>query len=145
MAQSYWSSYTPPWGKHTGIPLDDYCIPEDAALVKCDMQSFTCKDIPVFSFQNNSPLEKEDIEEIEEGFFLQAKQIVLFLKFLKKNKERYFPPEGSVKWNFCPYSTLRFSRVSKNNFIVFGSASIIPLNWRHIMRDIRYGKCPKRY
>lgn len=140
MARSYWGAYSPPYGKHPGIPLDDYCVPEDAAEVRCDMQTFTCKDIPVLDFMKDSPLEKEDLAEKEEGDYLSREQIVPFLKFLRKNRERIFPPEGSVKWNFCPYRTLRFTRVSKTHFAIFESNFLFPLNWKHIMQDKRYGQ-----
>ena len=71
MARSYWGAYSPPFGKHPGIPLDEYRVPEDACMGVCDMQDFTCKDMPVFSFQKDSPLEKDDVEEKEEGMFLR--------------------------------------------------------------------------
>lgn len=140
MARSYWGAYSPPFGKYPGIPLDEYCVPEDAAMVICDMQTFTCKDVPVFKFKKDSPLEKGDSEVKDEGTFLRPDQIVPFLKFLRQNKKRYFPPDGSVKWNFCPYKTLRFSRVSKNHFVIFGSHLLFPLNWKTIMKDTRYGQ-----
>ena len=140
MARSYWGAYSPPFGKHPGIPLDEYCVPADASMVTCDMQDFTCKDMPVLSFQQDSPLDKEDTEEREEGIFIRPEHIVPFLTFLRLNKERYFPPKGSVQWNFCRYKTLRFSRVSQNHFIIFGKNMIIPLNWKTIMKDTRYGQ-----
>ncbi|MBQ9309864.1 MAG: hypothetical protein IJ222_03265 [Bacteroidales bacterium] len=140
MAGSYWGAYNPPFGKHPGIPLDEYCVPEDAHMVSCDMQDFTCKDTPVFDFEKASPLERDDIEEKDEGTFLRPEQIVPFLKFLQQNKKRYFPPDGSKKWNFCPYKNLRFSRVSKNHFVIFGAVHLFPLNWKIIMNDTRYGQ-----
>ena len=138
MAKSCWGTYSPHLGKHLRIPLDDYCVPDDASIVVCEMQKFTCKDMPVSIFHEESLLEKEDLVKEEEGEVIRLEHIVPFLKYLKLNKERYFPPEGSVKWNFCCYKKLRFSRVSKNNFIILGNF-VFPLNWRTILEDTRYG------
>lgn len=52
----------------------------------------------------------------------------------------YFLPDGSVKWNLCPYKIIRFLRVSKTHFVIFGSSTLLPLNWKQIMKDIHYGQ-----
>lgn len=142
MAKSYWNSKTKSWGKHPGIPLDDYCVPVDAAEVRCDMQSFTCKEYPALPcFDNTQLLEKDEIIECNKGDLISLKQIVPFLMYIKENRILYLPSKDSVKWNYCPYKTLRFTRVSRSQFFISGGYGIFPpLNWKRILQDTRYGQ-----
>lgn len=140
MARSYWGAYSPPFGKHPGIEIDDYCVPPDACFVKCDMRDFTCKDMPSIGAKENDILHKEPVVCEQEGDLIRLVDIVPFLKFLKSHRREYFPPEGSPKWNFFPYETLRFYRVDKEQFYITGRRFLFPLNWKMIMQDKRYGE-----
>ena len=129
MARSYWGAYNPPFGKHPGIEVDDYCVPQDAYFVHCDMHSFTCKDMPAWLFKKEDVLQQELLPDEKEGERIKRNQIVPFLKFIKNFKKRYIPSYHTPKWALYPYKTLTFTRVDKEQFIIRGSDLFHRVNW----------------
>ena len=132
---SYWSIRGPrvPGQTTPGIPLDEYCIPFDAALVSCDLENFTCKDIPLHG-ERKAILQKENSPP-HDAYELDFRGIIKLLNHIRRNRDHYCPQVGTQKWAIYPYKKLRFYRKDKLTFYITGEGWPFPVSTKMILTN----------
>lgn len=115
-----------------GVPLDEYCIPFDAALVSCDLEKFTCKDIPLLG-ERKEILQKENSPP-KDDFELDFSGVIKLLNHIRRNRDHYCPV-GTQKWALNPYKILYFHRKDRFTFYITGEGWPFPVSTKMILTN----------
>ena len=116
-----------------GVPLDEYCIPFDAAFVSCDLENFICKDLPLVG-KRKAILQKENSPPRDE-FELDFRGVIELLKRIRRNRDSYCPKVGTQKWALYPYKKLCFYRKDKHTFYITGEGWLFPVSIKKILTN----------
>lgn len=129
---SYWSTHGPhiPGQTTPGIP---YCIPFDAALVSCNLDNFTCKEIPLDG--ERKAILKNENSPPHEDFELDFRGIIKLLKQIRTDRDTYLPKVWTQKWALYPYKKLYFHRKDKHTFYITGEGRLFPVCTKEILTN----------
>lgn len=134
---SYWnmSEQHVPAQVTAGIPLDEYCISLDAGIVSCNLEDFTCKELPLFGETKESILHKGNSPPMENDYELDFRGIIKLLNHIRKNRDKYCPEVGTQKWVLYPYKKLYFHRKDKYTFYITGGRCSFPVSIKMILTN----------